>query len=187
MTALQPAEGLERRVRRLEDRIEIGELIARYGLVMDDRDIARMPTLFTPDVQVRSLDGVMNASGRDAVVEMFHRRIAAIGPSNHVTHDHTRIRRRVWSCRTLNCAVAAWQWWRLFDTTMFTGAMPGSGDFVSESSDSCISSMPRSMWMPWARASLSGTAFSTGPALRIGRSRLRLGVNFSVSDRARAY
>ncbi len=87
MTALQPAAGLERRIRRLEDRTEIGELIARYGLVMDDRDIAGMPALFTPDVEVHSLDGAMNASGRDAAVELFRRQLAAIGPSNHVTHD----------------------------------------------------------------------------------------------------
>ncbi len=87
MTALHSAEALERRLRRLEDRIEIGELIARYGLVMDDRDIGGMPALFTPDVEVHSLDGTMNASGRDAAIELFRRQLAGIGPSNHVTHD----------------------------------------------------------------------------------------------------
>ena len=50
---------IERRIRRLEDRVEIGELIARYGLVMDDRDIDGMPALFTPDVVIRSDDGVL--------------------------------------------------------------------------------------------------------------------------------
>jgi ketosteroid isomerase-like protein len=87
LTKAQPAAGLEQRVRRLEDRIEIGELIARYGLVMDDRDMASMPDLFTSDVVIRSRDGGMNATGRDAAIAMFRRRLAALGPSNHVTHD----------------------------------------------------------------------------------------------------
>ena len=87
MTATQPAADLEQRIRRLEDRIEIGELISRYGLVMDDRDMASMPELFTADVIIRSRDGSMSATGRDAVVAMFRRRLSALGPSNHVTHD----------------------------------------------------------------------------------------------------
>jgi ketosteroid isomerase-like protein len=78
---------LEARIRRLEDRVEIGELIARYGLVMDDRDLAGMPDLFTPDATVRSADGVMNATSRDQVVEQFRGRFKVLGPSNHVTHD----------------------------------------------------------------------------------------------------
>lgn len=87
MRSMHSAPGLEQRIRRLEDRAEIGELVARYGLVMDDRDIAHMPDLFTSDAQVRSLDGGMKASGRAEVVAMFSRQIAFIGPSNHVTHD----------------------------------------------------------------------------------------------------
>jgi ketosteroid isomerase-like protein len=75
------------RLRRLEDRVEIGELIARYGLVMDNRDIAQMATIFTADVVIESADGVMNVSGRDAAVAMFRERFRVLGPSNHVTHD----------------------------------------------------------------------------------------------------
>jgi len=36
---------------------------------------------------MRSLDGVMNARGREAIVEMFHGRFAQLGPSLHYTHD----------------------------------------------------------------------------------------------------
>jgi ketosteroid isomerase-like protein len=79
--------GLEARLRRLEDRIEINDLIARYGLAMDDRDMAAMPGLFTADVVISSADGGMNATGRGGVVEMYRRRLQALGPSNHVTHD----------------------------------------------------------------------------------------------------
>ena len=78
---------LEQRIRRLEDRAEIGELVTRYGLVMDDRDVDAMPGLFTPDVHIRSADGVMDARGLDAAVAMFHGRFEVLGPSNHFTHD----------------------------------------------------------------------------------------------------
>jgi ketosteroid isomerase-like protein len=82
-----PSVTLEDRIRRLEDRQEISDLIARYGLVMDNRDVDAMPALFTPDVRIRSADGVMNTEGRDAAVAMFGGRFTVLGPSNHFTHD----------------------------------------------------------------------------------------------------
>jgi len=78
---------LEERVRRLEDRAAIDELIARYGLVMDNRDLAALPALFTDDVVVRSAGRGMQALGRDAAVQLFTDRFRLLGPSNHVTHD----------------------------------------------------------------------------------------------------
>ena len=78
---------LEQRLRRLEDRAELADLVARYGLVMDDRDVAAMPALFTPDVHVCSADGVMDARGLADVTAMFRERFAVLGPSNHFTHD----------------------------------------------------------------------------------------------------
>ena len=82
-----PPDDLLRRIRRLEDRAEIGELVARYCLVMDDRDMSAMPEIFTPDVVVRSSDGVMHSVGLPAVMEMFRGRFSVLGPSNHFTHD----------------------------------------------------------------------------------------------------
>jgi ketosteroid isomerase-like protein len=84
---MNSTDDLLRRIRRLEDRAEIGELVARYCLVMDDRDMTGMTELFTPDAIVRSRDGVMHASGLTAVVAMFRGRFAVLGPSNHFTHD----------------------------------------------------------------------------------------------------
>ena len=78
---------LERRIRRLEDRTEIGALIARYGLAMDNRDMAEIEAIFTPDAVLRSRDGVMNAVGRDAIVQLYRGRFTVLGPSNHFTHD----------------------------------------------------------------------------------------------------
>lgn len=84
---MQAGATLEARLRRLEDRAEIGDLIARYGFVMDDRDVAAMPTLFTSDIRVWSADGVMDARGMRAVTDLFRERFKVLGPSNHFTHD----------------------------------------------------------------------------------------------------
>ena len=79
---------LERRILRLEARAAIEELLARYCFVIDGRDIEGIGACFARDGAFRSIDGVMNATGRDAVVEQFHGRFAVLGPSNHFTHDH---------------------------------------------------------------------------------------------------
>ncbi len=78
---------LEQRVARLEAKDEIRELCARYNHAVDDRDIDTLGTLFCADGRFRSRDGVMDALGRDSVIEQFHGRFAAIGPSNHIQHD----------------------------------------------------------------------------------------------------
>jgi ketosteroid isomerase-like protein len=72
----------------LEDREAIRELVARYAFTVDDRDVAGIAALFTRDGAMRSNDGVMNAAGREAVVEQFHARFRVLGPTLHVAHDH---------------------------------------------------------------------------------------------------
>ena len=79
---------IEQRIARLEARTEIRELVARYCFTIDGRDIEGIGQCFTRDGSFRSLDGVMNAIGRDAVIAQFHGRFAVLGPSNHFTHDH---------------------------------------------------------------------------------------------------
>lgn len=81
-------EGMEHRLARLEAREAIRELVARYCLVIDDRDIDGIGRLFTHDARFRSRDGVMDAAGREAIIAQFHGRFAVLGPSNHFTHDH---------------------------------------------------------------------------------------------------
>jgi ketosteroid isomerase-like protein len=78
---------LRARLRVLEDRAELRELVARYGLAIDDRDIEALTTLFTADARFRSRDGVMNAAGRAAVIDQFRGRFSALGPTNHVAHE----------------------------------------------------------------------------------------------------
>jgi len=78
---------LEARIRRLEDRNAIDELIALYGITTDDRDQDGLRALFSEDATVESTDGVMSASGVDAIMEQFAGRWVVLGPSNHFTHD----------------------------------------------------------------------------------------------------
>lgn len=78
----------EDRLRRLEDRLEIMQLQARYTLSIDDQDLDRVAALFALDGRFRSADGVMDAKGRDAVCDQFRGRFAALRFGYHVTHDH---------------------------------------------------------------------------------------------------
>lgn len=78
---------LEERIRRLEDRAELRDLAARYCLAIDDRDIEELAALFTHDASFRSQDGIMNAQGREAVLEQFRGRFAALKTTNHVAHE----------------------------------------------------------------------------------------------------
>jgi len=78
---------LERRVRRLEDRAELRDLVGRYGIAIDDRDLDAVAAMFTPNARFRSRDGVMGATGRDAIVAQFKGRYSALGATNHFSHD----------------------------------------------------------------------------------------------------
>ena len=78
---------LAARIRRLEDREAIRELVGAYGYTIDNRDIDGLAQLFCVDGVLQSADGIMDARGRAAVVEMYHGRFAALGPTFHYTHD----------------------------------------------------------------------------------------------------
>ncbi len=76
------------RIRRLEDREAIRELVAAYGYTIDNRDIDGLAALFCSDGVLQSADGIMNAAGRAAIVDMYKGRFAVLGPTFHFTHDH---------------------------------------------------------------------------------------------------
>ena len=84
---LTAAQSLEQRLQRLEDRAELRELVARYGIAIDDRDIEALTELFTTDGRFRSQDGVMDAVGRDSVLKQFRGRFSALKATNHIAHD----------------------------------------------------------------------------------------------------
>jgi uncharacterized protein (TIGR02246 family) len=79
---------LATRIDRLEAESAIRALTARYCFAIDNHDLDAVGDLFTKDARVFSLDGVMDARGRDAVVHQYEQRFAVLGPSNHVSHDH---------------------------------------------------------------------------------------------------
>jgi len=79
---------LEDRLRRMEDQAEIRQLVSRYCFVVDDRDLAGIGDCFLTDGRFRSADGVMDARGREAIIDQYHGRFAVLGAGIHVTHDH---------------------------------------------------------------------------------------------------
>lgn len=79
---------LATRLRRLEDREAIRELVGAYGYTIDNRDIDGLAELFCSDGVLQSADGIMNAQGRAAIIEMYKGRFAVLGPTFHYTHDH---------------------------------------------------------------------------------------------------
>lgn len=78
---------LEERVTQIEDRQALRELISRYNMSIDDRDLATVATLFTENAFFGSLDGAMGATGRDAICEQFKGRFSVLGATNHFSHD----------------------------------------------------------------------------------------------------
>lgn len=82
------ASTLEKRLLKLEAHDSIRMLVARYGVTVDDHDLQGVAGLFAEQAVFRSKDGVMEARGRDQIVEQFIARFAALGISNHVSHDH---------------------------------------------------------------------------------------------------
>lgn len=83
------AEGdLQRRIERLEAELAIRNLVGRYCFDIDDHDLDAVAGLFTDDAVVRSEDGVMNATGVEAIIQQYRGRFEVLGVSNHMTHDH---------------------------------------------------------------------------------------------------
>ena len=78
---------LEHRIDRLESRFAIEELVSAYCEACDEHDIARLGALFTEDAIYGSPSGVLRATGRAQIVEMFVRAFRVRGPGYHWTHD----------------------------------------------------------------------------------------------------
>lgn len=78
---------LEARLTQVEDRVALRELISRYNFAIDDRDLATVGSLFTPNAFFGSVDGAMGATGPDAICEQFKGRFSVLGATNHFSHD----------------------------------------------------------------------------------------------------
>ncbi len=78
---------LEERIRRIEDRQALRDLVHAYTFAMDNRDLDWAMNLFTEDGRFRSADGVMDGRGREAMADQYRKRYASLGFNFHVTHD----------------------------------------------------------------------------------------------------
>lgn len=78
---------IEERIAQVEDRLAIRELASRYNFSIDDRDLQTVGTLFTDNASFGSIDGAMNAVGRQAIIDQFKDRYSVLGATNHFTHD----------------------------------------------------------------------------------------------------
>lgn len=76
------------RLQRLEDESALHRLVALYGQAIDNREPELLGALFTEDAEFGSVDGVMRASGRTAIVDFYRGRFGVLGPTFHYTHDH---------------------------------------------------------------------------------------------------
>jgi hypothetical protein len=75
---------LETRLRRIEDRIEIEELLARYSNACDDRDMPALARCFAQDFEFDSVAG--HSIGRDSAMAYYRERLGLYGVTLHVPH-----------------------------------------------------------------------------------------------------
>jgi len=87
-TDMSDLQDIESRLARLEARHEISELVTRYALACDEHDLDALAALFTEDAAFDTPNGLMQASGRDAIIAMFDQVLSVRGPGYHWTHDH---------------------------------------------------------------------------------------------------
>lgn len=76
------------RLRRLEDRVAIQDLVAEYCRAIDDRDLEAFVGCFTADGVLRHRDGVMRLEGRATLREYYARRFREYGVTFHYPHAH---------------------------------------------------------------------------------------------------
>lgn len=78
---------LEERIDALEARAQIEDLVTRYGMTIDDRDLGALGELYTEDGRFGHQDqpGVV---GRDAIVAVYGERLRGQEYSYHFSHNH---------------------------------------------------------------------------------------------------
>lgn len=79
---------LDRRLRRLEDRLELSDLVAKYGIYVDDHDLANLAELYADDA-VFDGHALGTSRGKEAVLDYFRTRWADYGVGFHYTHTQT--------------------------------------------------------------------------------------------------
>jgi hypothetical protein len=80
MNALDLAD----RLSRLENRLQIEDLLTRYAIACDDRDIPELGQCFTSNGTFSTVDSVI--AGRPAIEDYFTQRFDTYGPTLHDPH-----------------------------------------------------------------------------------------------------
>lgn len=81
------ASDFEARLKRLEDRQSLADLVTRYGMTIDDWDIDGVVALFTPDGTFRhAADDGTQARGHEELKEMYRAAAEARASSLHYPH-----------------------------------------------------------------------------------------------------
>ena len=75
---------IEQRLRRVEDRIELRDLVARYCLATDDRDYDTLAEVYAADAVYTGPSG--RCEGRDAVIAYVRQAMDGYGGSVHTAH-----------------------------------------------------------------------------------------------------
>ncbi|MES2492222.1 MAG: nuclear transport factor 2 family protein [Pseudomonadota bacterium] len=78
-------ESLEARIRKLEDRAEIQDLVARYFQVTDDDDLAALAECFTDDARFVA-SGFVGGESRAGIMEFLANARAAMTQTVHTPH-----------------------------------------------------------------------------------------------------
>jgi SnoaL-like protein len=78
---MEEVMSFEERLKRLEDRLDLEELIARYFFAVDGQDYDALAATFSEDCQFESI------TGRDAVMEYQRAGRSAMGPTIHTPHS----------------------------------------------------------------------------------------------------
>lgn len=76
---------IEQRLRRLEDRAEINDLVVRYFLAADGDDLDGVGACFAVDATFSS-SGSINASGREGIVQFIRGARSHMGLTIHTPH-----------------------------------------------------------------------------------------------------
>lgn len=79
---------MEERLRRLEDREAIRDLVAGYCRALDDRDLEGFVGLYTDDCVHRQRDGSLYLEGVAALREHYAARFLQYGVTLHTPHAH---------------------------------------------------------------------------------------------------
>lgn len=77
---------LSTRIERIESRLAIENLIARYATAVDDRDLETVGNCFCEDGVFGRWNGTDRAEGRGAIVQFYQDRLSGTGPSFHIPH-----------------------------------------------------------------------------------------------------